>query len=171
MADKVYKPQEIDDSPLPGQVVPAGFSVASPGTKESSEPSSIKENRLPSPRIALELLSSSLNTKSKKILAEFEFTESGALQIGKYQNGVSGDLKISPNGIVARNDAGITTFAIDGTTGNAVFKGEVQAGSLISGKVIVGDNRVIIDGGNSRILVYDDDGIPRILIGYQEAGF
>lgn len=115
--------------------------------------------------IARETLSSTLNTKSKRILAEFEFGLSGAIQIGEYANGVSGDIKISPNGIVARNMSGDTTFALDGNTGDAVFKGTITTGTLVSGEVIVGNNNVIIDGANQRIII-NDGYTDRILIGY-----
>lgn len=66
-----------------------------------------------------------INTATGTILGEFDFGESGALQIGTYSNGVSGDLKLSPAGILARNSAGATTFSIDGTTGVAVLAGLV----------------------------------------------
>ena len=125
---------------------------------------------MPTRRVAHEVIGSALNTKSRKILAVFEFTESGALQIGKYENGVSGDLRITPNGITARDLAGITTFSLDGTTGDAVFKGTIQSESLIAGLVAVGDNNVILDGENQRIVINDGTN-DRILIGYQQNGF
>lgn len=68
-----------------------------------------------------------LNTSTKTILDAFTFGASGALQIGTYSFGVSGDVRISPNGIVGRNSANQTTFSIDGTTGNAAFTGTVNA--------------------------------------------
>ena len=95
---------------------------------------------------------------------------SGALQIGKYESGVSGDLRISPNGIVARNSSGMTTFALDGDTGSAVFMGEIQAGAIITGLVSVGNNNVVIDGENQRMIVNDGQ-TDRILIGFQSGGF
>ena len=168
--DKVYKPVEIEDSTLPGELESnVSSSQSSSGGVYSA--GKTEDSGFPVKRIAVELMSTALNTKSRKILAEFEFTESGAIQIGKYDNGVSGDLRITPGGITARDKAGITTFAIDGETGSAVFKGSIQSGSLITGEVVVGNNRVILDGDNARMLIYDDDGIPRILIGYQESGF
>ena len=66
-----------------------------------------------------------ISTASATILGEFSFGESGALQIGTYENGVSGDLKISPSGILARNSSGDTTFSINGKTGVAVLNGLV----------------------------------------------
>lgn len=66
-----------------------------------------------------------INTASSSILGSFTFGVSGALQIGTYSPGVSGDLKISPSGILARNSSGSTTFSINGTTGVAVLSGLV----------------------------------------------
>ena len=111
------------------------------------------------------MIGSSLNTRSRKILAEFEFTQSGALQIGKYTEGVTGDIRISPNGIVGRDSSGLTTFAIDATTGDVVFKGSVQAGSVITGVLYVGNNSIVIDGDTRRMVFYDENDVPVILIG------
>jgi len=69
---------------------------------------------------------------------------------------VSGDLRISPNGITARDSAGLTTFSIDGTTGNAVFKGTVQAGSFITDNVQVTDEGIYIYNGGLTIEDEDD---------------
>ena len=66
-----------------------------------------------------------IDTANGDILGEFTFGVSGALQIGTYSNGVSGDLKLSPNGILARDSSGATTFSINGTTGVAVLNGLV----------------------------------------------
>ena len=168
--DKVYTPETIPDQPFPGE----GEEIAQTGGSTSGDilhPTTTPATKFPTKRIAHELIGAALNTKSRKILAEFEFTPSGALQVGKYENGVSGDLRISPNGITARNISGITTFAIDADTGDATFLGTIQSNSLIAGTVIVGNNNVIIDGENQRIIIYDDNGIARILLGYHENGF
>lgn len=165
---KVYTPIVVDDSPFPQE---ENTIISSPQpTAGTYTPITTKDQSFPTKRIAVELLSSAINTKSKKILQEFQFIESGAIQIGKYTPGVSGDLRISPNGITARNSSGLTTFAIDGDTGDAVFAGKLQSGSVITGEVIVGDNSVIIDGVNRQILV-NDGTTDRILIGYQLGGF
>jgi hypothetical protein len=106
-----------------------------------------------------------LNTKSRKILGEFQFTPSGAIKIGNYQEGVSGEILISPNGIVTKDIHGNVTIGLDGLLGSAVFAGEIQAGSLISGAVAVGDGNILIDGATRRMLFYDANGIPQIVIG------
>ena len=178
--EKIYYPETIQDASFPlASGVDLNVSQTTSNDTYSSE--KIKEQGFPVKKIATELLGVALNTKSKKILAEFEFTESGALQIGKYTPGLYGDLRISPKGITARDLSGITTFAIEGATGSAVFKGIVQAGSIVSDSYIVGESvltgyidvgngNVKIDGENKRIII-NDGSDDRILIGYQSGGF
>ena len=167
MADeKTFYPEVIQENPFPGDPLLPGIPQpkAPAGTYT---PKADAEGRFPTRKIAVELLGQALNTKSKKILQEFQFTPSGAIQVGDYKKGDSGDLRISPNGITARDIAGLTTFAIDGTTGDAVFKGILQAGTLIGG-----DGNVVIEnpGGGGRIVI--NDGVnDRIIIGYDEGGF
>ena len=78
------------------------------------------------------------DTDSKTILSDFTFGTSGALQIGTYSDGVSGDIRISPNGILGRNKDGDTTFSINGTTGDATFGGTLVAASGTFGTVTAG---------------------------------
>lgn len=166
---KVYTPETIQDNPFPvdNQVVSDGSQSTTGGVYSSEK---IGDSEFPTKRIAVEVISSKLNTQSKKILAEFSFTESGAIRVGKYEDGESGDIRISPDGIVARNKAGDTTFALDGETGDATFAGAIQAGSVITGEVIVGDNNIILDGANKRIII-NDGSYDRILMGFQKNGF
>lgn len=161
--EKVFRPEEIQDQPFPGQGE-ADLSTSQKTGGEVYSQKEIKDQPIPTKRIAVEVISSALNTKSKKILGEFEFTEHGAIQIGKYTPGVSGDLRLTPDGLTARDLAGLSTFAIDGTTGNAVFRGTVQAGTLISGAVAVGSGDILIDGATRRMIFYNG-GIPSIVIG------
>ena len=164
MTEKIYTPEVIQENPFPGDpLLPRVPQPKSPAGTYT--PKADAEGRFPTRKIAVELLGQALNTKSKKILQEFQFTPSGAIQVGNYKKGVTGDLRISPNGITARDIAGLTTFAIDGTTGDAVFKGTIQTGALISGLVAVGDNNIVIDGESKRMVFYDDSGIPVIVIG------
>lgn len=165
MADeKVFTNEVIEETPFPGG------DVASVPTSERPPAGTFqnkvaKEKSFPTQRIAVELLSTSLNTKTKKIIKEFQFTPSGAIQIGDYKSGETGDLRLSPEGIVARNKAGLQTFALDGTTGDAVFKGTIQAGAVVTGTLAVGpDGDIYIDGENKRMIWYND-GIPSIVIG------
>lgn len=160
MNEKVYTPEVIQDTPFPGE--PLIGSTQSPTSSSNVlTPTTTKDNQFKRKKIAIELLSTALNTRSKKILQEFELQQSGGLQIGNFQEGLSGDIRLTPNGITGRNIAGITTFAVDGDTGDAVF-----LGNLIAGTVMAGDSNVIIENGSSggRIVLYND-GIPSILIG------
>lgn len=138
---KVYYQSSIQDQPIDtlasDTVVQDNVSVEKSKNKGESAnklsvPSSIRPKPIPIPVVAKELISSSLNTQSRQILSNYTFGKTGALQVGEYVNGQSGDLKITPNGIVARNSSGVTTFSIDGTTGNATFLGTIAAGSVIT---------------------------------------
>lgn len=164
MAEKVYTPETITDTPFPTEDVES-LTISQSTSNDTYSNETIKDQPIPDKRISHEVISSALNTKSKKILQEFEFTKSGAIQIGEYEDGVSGDIKISPSGIVGRNTSGQTTFAIDGETGDATFAGTIQTGALIAGDVIVGDNDIVISGGDYPGFILYNDGVPEIFIG------
>lgn len=68
---------------------------------------------------------SAISTATNTILGAFTFGVSGAIQIGTYVNGVTGDIRISPTGILGRDNTGATTFSINATTGVAVLNGLV----------------------------------------------
>ena len=153
MADKVFLPETIADNPFPiagDLVIAAGATtdtVLTPGSDTQLKPAESVSERFPERYIAHATISETIDTQSKKILGAYEFGVLGSLQIGAYENGVSGDLKISPNGIVARNVNGVTTFSIDGTTGDATFLGTVAAGSIITGYVAVGGSAADVNSG------------------------
>jgi hypothetical protein len=77
--------------------------------------------------IITDLINARFDTETKQILSDFSFGTSGAIQIGSYVNGVSGDIKISPAGIVGRNSSGATTFSLNGSNGSATFAGTITA--------------------------------------------
>lgn len=162
--DKVYTQEVIEDTPFPQEDGTVPYTDAQSTSGEIYSQKTIKPQTMPTKRVAVELIGSMLNTKSKKILGEFQFTKNGAIQVGEYTNGVSGDIRISPNGITARNLSGLTTFSLDGDNGDAVFAGTIQAGTLISGVVAVGDGDILIDGESKQMIWYTD-GIPSIIIG------
>lgn len=169
MADKMYEPEFIPEIPFPGQELTTVQTIQSTAGGNYS-PAVSTEKPIPKKRTAIELLSTALNTRSRKILESFELQQSGGFQIGNFQEGITGDVRLTPNGLTARDLAGITTFALDATTGDAIFKGTVQAGTLIGGEVIVGNNRIIIDGENKKIIINDGSN-DRVLIGYDPGGF
>ncbi len=147
--DKAYFNEILEDAPFPGQDVPVvAQTQANPAGTYT--PTTTPAKKFPVKRTAVELMSTALNTRSRKILESFDLEQRGAIQVGKYENGVSGDLRITPNGLTARDQAGITTFAIDGETGDAVFKGEIRSGSLITGGIITGEVNVN-DAGSLRL--------------------
>ena len=163
--DQVFHAEIIEENPFPTEGGVVAFDTSQQRSDGEYSAETIKPQPLPTRKVAYEVIGSALNTKSRKILAEFEFTQSGAIQIGKYENGVSGDLRLTPAGITARNSSGTTTLAVDVDTGSAVFMGEIQAGAIITGLVSVGDNNIVIDGDNRRMVFYDENDIPVILIG------
>ena len=127
---KIYKPTVIGDNPFPNQEE-GELDTSQKTSNEEYQNTEIADQPLPTGVVASDVVSRSLNTISGKITNSFQFTQSGAIQIGSYKNGVSGDIRISPDGITARNTAGEITFAIDGTTGDATYKGTITAGSVL----------------------------------------
>jgi hypothetical protein len=159
--DKLYSPEIIPAVPFPEtQEATTQSSGGSTDTSVVSPTKTPVNVKFPVKQMALELLSTALNTKTKKILGDFTFGEIGAISIGKYENGVSGEVKISPNGIVGKNINGVNTFSIDATTGDAVFAGTIQAGAIVSGQVTVTGAFVVNDGTYNIIW-----------LGYLEGGF
>jgi hypothetical protein len=180
MADQVLYPEVIQDTPLPTLTgVPISAPLSTPSSGQGSTtgnniqltPDETREVQFPEKYVAPAVISDTLNSISKQILGNFTFGTLGAISIGTYQNGTSGDVRITPSGITARNIFGQTTFSLDGATGNASFLGTITAGSLIAGAVNVGSASVQIDGANTRILITDESGTPRVLIGFQSGGF
>lgn len=160
MDEKVYTQEIIQEAPFPEEILQPVNSQ----TQESGDTYTqavTKDKTFPVKRTAIELLSTALNTRSKKILQEFELQQSGGFQIGNFEEGVSGDTRITPNGLVMRNKAGLVTLAQDGDTGDAIFAGQVRAGSTIVSDTIVTEKAT---SGNGRT-VYYNDGIPSIVIG------
>ena len=164
--EKVYTQEIIDDSPFPNQTGEEITREGSSSSKDIYSSTVIPDKKLPKKLIAVEVISSALNTQSRRIIDAFEFIKQGAIQIGEYVSGASGDIRISQNGIVARDSAGNITITIDGTTGNVTMKGTMQSGSVITGQIVVGNNTWIIDGDpdNPRIVLYNS-GVPEIVIG------
>lgn len=157
--DKTYTPETIADTPFPIQEETIASDETDSSTKESSKPKTIKEVPLPMRKVAQELLSTALNTSTRKILAEFQFTPSGAIQIGNYQEGEHGDIRIAPSGILARNRQGDTTFALDSETGDAFFAGQLRSGTLITGDITLQDGASIQIGSDEGDTIIDEQGI------------
>jgi hypothetical protein len=157
----VYTNETIPDQPFPSIVTTPGTSVVS--SNEGQTPNGISHSTItpdqsfPIPQAAQQLLSTKLNTSTQKILKTFSFTPNGAIKIGNFAQGETGEVDISPNGIIAINQQGRQTIAIDGDTGDAQFAGEVSSGSTVTGDV------TILQGGH--IILYDSNNVPSIFIG------
>jgi hypothetical protein len=148
MEDKIYYPQETQEIPFPNSETGViAFPDNSTATADTQTPKEVKNTQFPLAIVAQQLISQSFNTVSKKILQSFEFAQSGALQIGKYINGISGDIRITPTGILARDNGGNTTFALDAETGDAFFKGTIVAGDI----------NVIDEDGLISLAAFDSD--------------
>lgn len=80
-----------------------------------------------------EIISTSLNTQSKEILAEFEFGISGAIAMA---TDVNNGVWISPTGILGKK-SGAVTFAIE-SDGDATFGGTLVAASGTFGTITSG---------------------------------
>ena len=159
MDDKVYTQEVVQENPFPGETVVLDTASES---KEGDvhSPTTTKEKNVPRKRTAVELLSTALNTRSRKILESFDLEQRGGIQIGNFQDGISGDISLTRNGMVGRNVSGNTTFALD-TDGNLILVGQLRAGSTIVSNTIVTEES---SNGNGRT-VYYNDGIPAIVIG------
>lgn len=151
--NKVYYPELIDTYALPETIVEEDTASTNYVGKTVLNPSTKLNEIFPPRNIARETISQSLNTKTKKILGEFTFGEVGAISIGKYVNGVSGDIRITPNGLIARDINGTETIALDGTTGDAVFRGTIQAGAVVAGNVTVqGQGAFVVNDGTYNVI-------------------
>lgn len=165
--DKVYTPATIPDQPFP--TIDSQQSMATNQSvnqvQQTYSPVETQDQVFPAARIADDLISNDFSTKTLRILNPFQFTPSGAIKIGDFKQGVNGEIDISPAGIVALDVNGDTTVAVDGETGNLTLKGTLRGQSLIAGTVNVGNGNIQIDGPNRRILFFDQNGIPSIVIG------
>ena len=165
MADeKVFTQEIVLDNPFPSEEGQVIIPSTTPG-KGNYTQQVTKETRFPTRKVAYELLGSALNTRSRRVLQEFSLTQSGGFAIGNFEEGVSGDVRITPAGITARDIAGLVTFVLDALTGDAVFKGSIQSGSLITGLLALGDNNIVLDGEARRMVFYDENGLPTIVLG------
>ncbi len=93
-----------------------------------------------------DIINARLDTEAKTILDSFSFGVSGAIQIGTYVNGVTGDIKISPSGIIARNTSGANTITVNGTTGDVTLIGTITASAGSIGGWVVQPTYLYYDG-------------------------
>ena len=142
--NKVYQPETIDDNwegigeDKSGEGL-VGENLNKSGDSEVYSQTSQKDKPIPKKVIAHETINQSINTQQQRILGSYQFGQLGAIKIGDYEPEVSGDIRISPSGITARNSAGLDTFTLDGETGNATFRGTISAGDV----TVVDDEGII----------------------------
>lgn len=154
--NSVQYPETIEYIPFPVYTEQVVYPQTSTSVKDVQEPAKVNTpNTFPITPLSYDVLSKTIDTKRGKILGNYTFTENGAIKVGKYESGVSGEVAITPNGITAKNVNNETTISIDGSTGDVAVKGTLQAGSVIAGAVNVGDSSVQIDGANARIIIND----------------
>ena len=128
-------PSTIVDQQVPllsGGVNPSTGNASNPVTanQDVELPNTHVDQKFPLVVIAQETQSQSLDTSTKRIKGEYEFESLGAIKIGQFSPGVSGEIDISPSGIIGVDNNDNVTFSIDGTTGDAIFRGTVQAGAF-----------------------------------------
>lgn len=181
---KIYYPNEITDNPIG---MDESNAVEVDYTKNAAYVESagvIPENSIYTGLNATDVVSVSIDTTRSRILGTYTFSESGSIQIGKYVNGVSGQIQITPDGITATNSSGTNTFNLDGTTGDATFYGTIAAGSIVAGyvKSVGGDyttsssivSRVaLLPDANTGIIAYSSDGtsvVFKVTIGGTDVG-
>ena len=163
MDDKVLKPTIIEEVDFPEIGQSTTTTTGSGNTAEVLTPNAEVGKSFPPALIARTVIADSLDTQSRRILADYTFGEYGSISIGKFEPGVSGDVKISPSGIAARNKMGETTITLDATTGDATFKGTVAAGSFIAGNYFT-----VQQSGNYKGIFINDGTYDVIFIGTEE---
>lgn len=162
MADTILKPTVIEEVDFPeiGQTVIT--TTGGGDTKEVLTPNAEDGKSFPPATIARSVIADSFDTQSRRILSDYSFGEHGSLSVGKFEPGVSGDVKISPAGIVARNKDGKTTITMDATTGDATFMGTLAAGSLIAGNYFA-----VLEIGSRRGIFINDGTYDVIFMGIE----
>jgi len=163
MADTVLKPEVIEEVAFPELEQTTTVNTGGSGTAETLVPNAEVGKSFPPALIARTVIADSFDTQSRRILSDYTFGEYGSISVGKYENGVSGDVKISPSGIIARNKNGENTFTLDATTGDATFKGTVAAGSFIAGNYFT-----VRESGNYKGIFINDGTYDVIFIGTEE---
>ena len=158
---KIIYPTVIEPTPLNGQEYQFNSGASSPSSSimNTTEADTTKIRTLNPPQYAKEVVSQRLNTISGQITSKFEFTNYGALEIG--EEGKTGWIRITGDGITAENISGEQTFLLDGRNGDAVFSGELAAGNILTGEIDLGtDGRIFGgDGTNYRWILgklFDD---------------
>lgn len=162
MSDTILKPTVIEEVSFPEIQQTTTVPTGSGGTKEVLTPNAEEGKSFPPASIARTVIADSFDTQSRRILSDYTFGEYGSISIGKFEPGVSGDIKISPAGIVTRNKNGETTITLDATTGDGTFRGTLAAGSLIAGNYFA-----VLEIGSRRGIFINDGTYDVIFMGIE----
>ena len=162
MADTILKPVVIEEVAFPELSQEVTVRSDNSGTKEILTPNAEEGKSFPPASIARTVIADSFDTQSRRILSDYTFGEYGSISIGKFEPGVSGDIKISPAGIVTRNKTGETTITLDATTGDGTFKGTLASGSLITGNFFA-----VLEIGSRRGIFINDGTYDVIFMGIE----
>ena len=166
------QPTEITDNPitlLDGTTTDASGSNTDSDTSVVLVPNTQVDQTFPQAVIAHETISQSLNTETKRIMADYTFESLGAITISSPIHPLA-NISISGEGIVATDANGATTFTLDGETGDATFKGTILAGSLISEGIIEGGSISIGTPNISNQYPFTVDSNGKVVIGINDSG-
>lgn len=128
------EPQEIPDQSIPlidGSTVATTGNTTTPVLSDSGAqtPTTNLDQKFPPLIIAHETISQSLNTETKRILSDYTFESLGAFSVYSKAHPLA-HISISGDGIAAVDANGNPTFTLDGETGDATFRGTVEAGGF-----------------------------------------
>lgn len=183
---KVYYPETIPDVELPeqvsyAQVIDAPQSVSELNTVDGQKLEAIDYNA-GNPTWINDVINARIDTAQKNILADWNFGDTdyaGGVYAGDISwNSTTGAITggsgvvINRAGIIGAS-GGVTTFAIDATTGDATFSGDITAstvtGGTITGATITGGTirtassgaRVQLLSSTNTLQILDSSGVVR----------
>lgn len=117
---KTKTPVEIVDRALPDAQTPASIGNVK-HTKKLYSPAEIREESLPERVVAEELINKHINSNTRQFLGQWKFGAKGSFKLGNYVNGIHGQMLLSPDGLVMKNQAGVESLKLDPVTGTIAF--------------------------------------------------
>lgn len=117
---KTISPFTIVDRELPQGEDPAYVKEIT-SKKDIYTPAEINEEQLPKRETANNVVSVAFDTVIRKFLNQFTFGNHGSLKIGNYVNGTYGQMLLSNDGLVMKNQAGVESLKLDPVTGTIAF--------------------------------------------------
>lgn len=165
MADTDLAPQVISNQPIPildttvddQNETAVTTNMPQAVSADAVQPATITDTAIATPPVASDVVGTSLDTQQRLILGEYSFGNVGAMQVGTFEQGVSGYVRLSPTGILAVDDENNTTFSVDATTGQAYFSGGVQIGGVTGAgylKIYDSLDNLIVQGDQSGLNLF-----------------